>query len=83
MSTVIKLQTGCKHRKYNYIQGKQTFKSKLKWLTSLPLARYDLDLSSTAFRDALVLPLVKMPSSCDRCGSGFYDWPKHRIGNRK
>ena len=45
------------------------------WLTVLPLACHQFDLSVQQFRDALSLryhrPLPVMPSSCDGCGSAF------------
>ena len=45
------------------------------WLTVLPLACHQFDLSAQQFRDAFSLryhrPLSMMPSSCDRCGSAF------------
>ena len=45
------------------------------WLTVLPLACHQFDLSSQQFRDALSLryhrPLAMMPASCDGCGSTF------------
>ena len=45
------------------------------WLTVLPLAFHQFDLSAQQFRDALSLryhrPLSMMPSSCDECGSAF------------
>ena len=45
------------------------------WLTVLPLACHQFDLSAQQFRDALSLryhrPLSMMPSSCDGCGSAF------------
>ena len=45
------------------------------WLTVLPLACHQFDLSPQQFRDTLSLryhrPLSTMPSSCDGCGSAF------------
>ena len=45
------------------------------WLTSLPLARNQFDLSAQEFRDALALRYKKtltwMPRCCDGCGGEF------------
>ena len=45
------------------------------WLSVLPLARSQFDLSAQVFRDGLVLlykrPLFSIPSACDGCGAPF------------
>ena len=55
------------------------------WLTVLPLACHQFDLSPQQFRDALSLqyhrPLATMPSCCDGCGSAFN--LSHALGCRK
>eukprot|EP00923_Selenidium_pygospionis_P025025 GHVN01044010.1.p1 GENE.GHVN01044010.1~~GHVN01044010.1.p1 ORF type:complete len:121 (-),score=20.34 GHVN01044010.1:7-369(-) len=42
------------------------------WLTALPIASHEFDLSPTEFRDALAMrygiPLKELPSHCDSCG---------------
>ena len=45
------------------------------WLTVMPVARHQFDLSAVEFRDALAMrysrPLLWMPSNCDGYGSPF------------
>ena len=45
------------------------------WLSVLPLARSQFDLSAQEFRDGLALrykkPLLSLPSVCDGCGAPF------------
>ncbi len=45
------------------------------WLTVMPIARHQFDLSAVEFRDALAIrygrPLLRMPASCDGCGAPF------------
>ena len=45
------------------------------WLSVLPLARSQFDLSAQEFRDGLSLhyknPLLSLPSVCDGCGASF------------
>ena len=45
------------------------------WLSVLPLARNQFDLSAQEFRDGLALrykkPLLSLPSVCDGCGAPF------------
>ena len=45
------------------------------WLSVLPLARSQFDLSAQEFRDGLALrykkPLLSLPSACDGCGAQF------------
>ena len=45
------------------------------WLTVLPVAKFNFDLSPQEFRDALALryrkPLLNVPDFCDGCGSTF------------
>ena len=45
------------------------------WLTVMPVARHQFDLSVVEFRDALALrysrPLLRMPANCDGCGGPF------------
>ena len=45
------------------------------WLSALPLARSQLDLSAQKFRDSLALhykkPLLSLSSVCDGCGAPF------------
>ena len=45
------------------------------WLSVLPLARSQFDLSAQEFRDGLALrykkPLLSLPSVCDSCGAPF------------
>ena len=45
------------------------------WLTVMPVARHQFDLSAVEFRDALAMrysrPLLRMPANCDGCGGPF------------
>ena len=45
------------------------------WLTVMPVARHQFDLSAVEFRDALAIrysrPLLRMPANCDGCGGPF------------
>ena len=45
------------------------------WLTLLPVARFQFDLSPQEFRDGLAIrchrPLLIVPDVCDGCGSAF------------
>jgi hypothetical protein len=45
------------------------------WLTVMPIARHQFDLSAVEFRDALAIrygrPLLRMPAVCDGCGAPF------------
>ena len=45
------------------------------WLNVLPIARHQFDQSAVVFRNALAMrycrPLLRMPSSCDGCGTQF------------
>ena len=45
------------------------------WLSVLPLARSQFDLSAQEFKDGLALhyrkPLLSLPSICDGCGATF------------
>ena len=45
------------------------------WLSVLPLARDQFDLSPQEFRDTLALhyrsPMLNFPGSCDGCGATF------------
>ena len=56
------------------IQRAITFKTS-SWLTVLPTTYHHFDLSATEFRDALTVryhrPLLKMPVTCDGCGTTF------------
>ena len=45
------------------------------WLTVMPVARHQFDLSVVEFRDALAMrysrPLLRMPANCDGCEGPF------------
>ena len=45
------------------------------WLSVMPIARHQFDLSAAEFRDALAIrysrPLLRMPANCDGCGAPF------------
>ena len=45
------------------------------WLTVMPFARHQVDLSAVEFSDALAMrysrPLLRMPANCDGCGGPF------------
>lgn len=45
------------------------------WLTIMPVACHQFDLSAVEFCDALAIrygcPLLRMPASCDGCGAPF------------
>ena len=43
------------------------------WLSVMPIARHQFDLSAAEFHDALAIrysqPLLRMPANCDGCGA--------------
>ena len=64
---------------FDYMQQRAILRAKddniSSWLSVLPLARSQFDLSAQEFRDGLALhyrkPLLSLPSVCDGCGAPF------------